>query len=80
MRVFVDSNFHRYALHDFGEIAAGVLRWQETEFRTAGWREGLNPTGKMVIGKSVNLNFDLLTLLHAGQLTLFEIRFDPNII
>ena len=80
MRAFVDSNFHRYALYDFGEIAAGVFWRQKTEFCTAGWREGLNPTGKMVIGKSINLNLDLLTFLHVGQLNLFEVCFDPNII
>src|SRR5580698_11392292 len=64
-------------LHDFREIAGGIVGWQQCELRSAGGRDLDYLPANCLIGILVNPKFGSVANLHVGQLGFAIVRFDP---
>src|SRR5580700_8527847 len=75
----LEYDFHWDALHHLYVIASGILGWQQAEART---RRAANVENVSVIGPAVRVHRNLygLTRLHIGQLGLFKISRNPDVL
>ncbi len=79
LRLLIEHNFYRHALHDFDEIAGRVFRRQQAETRAAA---GLNAVDVAVqSARGIRVHFHLCRLpgAHVSELCFLEIRRDPNV-
>src|SRR5580692_5492448 len=73
----VQRNLDGNTLHNFREIASSVVGWQQSELRSAGWRDLDHFAANALSGIFVNTQFGSVPNLHVGQLCLAIVRFDP---
>src|SRR5580692_5158483 len=76
-RRIVQRDLDGNTLHDFREIARGVVRRQQSELRSAGWRDLDHFATNELSGIFVNAQFGRIPNFHVGQLCFAVVRFDP---
>ena len=78
--VRVQADPHRNALHDLGKIAGGVVRWQQTEFQSAGRSQTLDTGQQVSAGKRVNAQPHRLTGPHVRELSFLEVGRNVDLV
>lgn len=76
----VEDDFDRYALDDFHIIARRVLRRKHGEGLAGSALDRLNVSGEPHPGIGVDLDVHRLAGAHVGELSLLEVRGDPDIV
>jgi len=76
----VERNFYGYALNDFREVAGGIVRRKQGELRTGSRRHAIDVPSKRVIREGIDGNFDFLFWLHPGELCLFVVGDNPQVV
>jgi hypothetical protein len=76
----VETNAQRDALHDLHPVAAGVLRGQQRELLRRRRADALDGAVPFQVRIGVHRHRDRLPGTHIGQLRLFRIRVDPDVI
>src|SRR5271163_1246899 len=74
----VDS--HGQTLHDLNEVAGGVFGWQQGQRRSSSHRKAGNSSSKALLAPvHVYVQINGLPDTQLGELSLLEVRIDPNI-
>src|ERR1700733_3038187 len=76
-RRIVQRNLDGNTLYNFGEIARGVVGRQQSELRSAGWRDLDHFATNELFGIFVNAQFGSVPNFNVGQLGFAIVRFDP---
>src|ERR1700736_1004427 len=71
--VLVEDDPDRNALHHLGEIAGGVVRWQQRELRSGGRRNPLDAAVQFLVRETVDGDVDGLARFDPRQLGLLVI-------
>src|SRR4051812_41395895 len=70
----VERDLDGDALHNLGEVAGGVVRWQQREFLAARRRKAVNVPKHGLAGEHVDVDCDALTGTHVAELGFLEVR------
>src|SRR5271156_3828238 len=73
----VERDLDGNTLHDFCEIAGGVVRRQQSELRSAGWRDLDYFAANELSGIFVDMEVNGVPNFHVGQLGFSIVRFHP---
>src|SRR6185312_1125787 len=76
-RRVIDGDLHRHSLHDFGEIACGVIRRQQRKLRAASGCDLEHSTLEYLVRININANLCPVPDSNVGQLRLTKICCDP---
>src|ERR1700723_3607874 len=76
-RLIVQRDLDGNTLHDFREIARGVVGRQQSELRSAGWRDLDHFAANELSGIFINAQFGRVPNFHVSQLGFAIVRFDP---
>src|SRR5712664_1997211 len=77
--VLVERNPHRDALDYLGEIAGGVVGWQQRELRSAGGRNPLDPAMQSLAWETIDGHIDRLARFDPRQLSLLVVGDDIDL-
>src|ERR1044071_6071636 len=77
--VMIEDNLYRDALRDLGEVARGVVGWQQRELRPARRGDLFHMAFQLEAGKGVNGDYRRIALADIGQLSLFIISLNPDV-
>ena len=78
VRLLIERDLDRHALHDFDEVAGRVFRRQQTETRAAPGLDAIDVAAQRARRIGVDFHFRRLPRPHVSELRFLEIRGHPD--